>query len=242
MNLIDLNDRINLGNKANTLKNVPKRTMDAMSTCRWVEITDDDILLFQSLLNISNDIVNTFNNTDDVNSFLSVFPDIKEICGSNVVVECFYAVKLGYYVKGVPTKLLYILKKAFEKEESVKYPNTILARCIGLIKPYTMKFYETDTGKVTLKDIIENFTGYTIKLLTDSTTLVKTNGYYELWVPDAERVAILPEDIAKMLSEDDCDNIRFDLSKGLVLHDIPLRTFNGRIGITHDEFDLRECY
>ena len=227
MNLIEMNDRL-LVNKDRREVVVP-------------EVTQDMCDRFRRLVASSNSVQNMYNNIEDANAFFMMYPDIKKIFGAGVCVEIFYVCKQKYVYDGVPAKLVYILNKTFN-EGGLVHVNAALNRATALLKPYVNDVYVVDGMAVTVKDVIENIVGRSVKLLTSSVRKVKATDCYEVYVPNAERVALLPMDIANMLPYAECEKIRFTKEKGLVIgDDVIVRCLNNRLGITRDEFDLISC-
>lgn len=225
MNLLEMNTEIIFGKK---------------TKCSVPELTEEHLIQFKKLINISKSILATFESIDDANSFFTMYPDIKVVLGSSICVEAFYACKLGYYYKGIPTKLVYILNKTF-KENDNKHINTALNTAINLIKPYISNVYEYNGEDYTVKDIIENVVGTSINLITDSKRKIKCSDCWEVYIPDIERVALFPNDIADMFGYADCEKLYFTVEKGIMFNDTVVRTLGNRLGITKNDFDLRDC-
>lgn len=225
MNLLEMNDAILYGKKKKTIVPV---------------VTADDLTLFKKTIAMSARIKSMYEQTDDANSFFAIFPGVKQIVGAKKCVECFYACKLGYIMHGIPAKLVYVLTKMFN-ENGKQFVNKAMSTALPLLKPYVNCAFEYNEESYDLKDVIENICGQSVKLLNTSVRKVKSGSAWEVFIPVANRVAILPDGMADMLSQDDCERLSFDTNKGIVLNDIPVRTLGNRLGITRDDFDLREC-
>ena len=224
MNLVEMNEAILTGSKKQ--QKVPV-------------FNQEQLIGFKKLLKVSNVIEGVYEETEDSNSFFSMFPDIKKVAGGSVSVEMFYAAKTGFYYPGVPARLIYILNKLFAggKYESI---NASLNSAIKLLQLYCKSSWKYGEETVTMKDVIENITGKSVTLLTVSVPKTDANGVYEVWVPNVERVALLPQHIYEKLSYQDCEKIEYT-PDGLSLNGMLLRTFSDRLGITKSDFDLREC-
>lgn len=225
MNLLEFNDKV-LISKKDTV-NVPK-------------FDKDKLIEFKELIAIDDRIVNTFEHIDDSNAFYKIYPDVKKVLGAKICVEVFYACKLGFYYDGVSSKLVYILSKAI-KDYGKDYPNLTINTAIKLLKTYAGAQYKYNGDIIGVKDILDNLFGRNIQLLTSAKKKVKAGDCWEVYIPGIERVALMPEDIASMISYGDCDKLSFDINTGIMLGDIPVRTLNGRVGIVRDDFDLRQC-
>lgn len=204
------------------------------------QITQEDIMLFYDMLSISKNIQSLFDSVDDSNTFFKIYPDFKKVLPNGKAVECFYAIKKGNIWEGVPMRLVYIITKAFENNGK-DLVNRALNTATGLITPYASDTYIFGEESLTVKDIIDNIVGKNVKLLTLSNPIVKYKDCVEVFVPNANRVAVLSGDIAEYVTVDNCDTLQWDKVNGLTIEGIPLRTLNNRLGITRDDFDLREC-
>lgn len=224
MNLIEFNNALLYSKKKQKSINV---------------ITTEEVKQFQELLLIGKDVMNTFDSLEDSQSFYITYPSIKKIMGKNAV-ECFYASKLKMLYKGVPNKLIYILLKAIKKYGKDNI-NLALNSVIDYVKSYAEDEYTYDDETYSVKDIIESLTGHSVKLITDSVRAVQVNDYYEVWIPDVCKVALIPEDIVKSIDSKDLENLEYSSTLGIHLNGVPLRTFNDRLGVTKNDFDLREC-
>lgn len=203
------------------------------------QITPDDILLFYDMLNISKNIQNLFESIDDAHTFFQTYPDFKKVLSNGKAIECFYAIKKGNIWQGVPMRLVYILTRVFEENDK-QLVNTALNTATGLLSRYASDTYNFEGSSLTIKDIIDNIVGGNVKLLTLSNPIVKYKDCIEVFVPNVNRVAILPLDMAEYVTLDNCSTLQWDKVNGITVEGIPLRTLNNRLGITRDDFDLRK--
>lgn len=204
------------------------------------EFTDDDVKLFTELIGTSPQMLNVFQGVEDSSIFYKTYPDMRKIFGTAKSVEMFYAIKSGSYVKGVPAKLVYIIDKMF-KEYDKGFINCAINAAVPLLAPYASDVYIVGDTKHKLRTLLEGAVGRDIKLITDECRKVDYDDYSEVYIPDVKRVAVLPKDIADAITLPDCEKLNYNPKLGVCLADIPLRGFNGRLGITTDDFDLREC-
>lgn len=202
-------------------------------------ITNDDVRKFYELLQVNDSIKLAADKTESSVAFYTAFPDIKKLIGAPIASEVFYAYKLGFIYSGVPNKLVYILYKAF-KETDMKYPNLILWKAFKDVKSFVDRVYVSDKGKFTFKTILENVYGSSANIISSTTYKCLNNDVYEIFIESEDRIALVPKDIGDCLSEEDCRAITYDPALGLVLNETPIRRLNGRLGITFDDFDLRE--
>lgn len=168
MNLLELNDAILYGKKKEV--SIPV-------------ISSEDLQLFKRTIATSAYIKKLFESTDDANSFFAVCADIKQVVGAKKCVECFYACKTGFYMKGIPAKLVYILQKMV-KEYGKDFPNMALNGSIQYIKPYVNCLFVVDDKQYDVKDVIENIYGKPIKLINTSVRKVDYGSTSETYTSD----------------------------------------------------------
>lgn len=200
-------------------------------------ITKDDCESFVEYLETSDILRNAFDSCDDAGSFKKSFPDTSAIFGPKST-ELFYAVKNGEFYPGVPSRLVYALKDAKRKYKD--FPNMAIQYCYKIVSIYGGAVFINNEDKPTVKQVIDRVFGMSVNLLTGYKPLAGNNGVYEIYVKEANRVVLLPKDIYDTLSLSDFDDLDYDEKIGVTYQDIPLRCFNNRVGITTNEFDLRE--
>ena len=198
-------------------------------------ITEEDIELFKSLLVINDNFKKAFEDTNSATIFFTQAPFIKEIVGNKIAVEVFYACKAGFYFEGVPAKLTYELSEVFKLYPD-GLPNAAILSCKNSLQSYLLKTFNGNT----LLDIIENIYGKPFKLIINGVFKVRNGDFTELYVPNVDRVAIIPNDIAESISFEDCADISYEKDLGVCVKGMPIRRFGRRLGVTKDEFDLRE--
>lgn len=202
--------------------------------------SDDLLYTFSEILGISPAIVSAVNDFEDSDAFFKTYADIREIIGTKFASDIFYAYKLGFYYHGVPGKLCYVVSKIKEFDGG-ETPNTAIKAASKLLTKYVGNVYTSEHGSYTVKDVIDNIFGKSVELLTDGKRIVNNGKCYEAYVSDIDRVVILPDDIGKSLTFDECYSLSFDKNIGVLCNGEALRFRNNRVGITKDDFDLREC-
>lgn len=203
------------------------------------KVQQEHVDLFRSILPTSTFVSSLYNNVDDASAFYAQVPELKKLLPPKMATDIFYASKLGYIFEGVPSKMVYVISELFRLGDK-DHVNLTLEMGVQLLANYAAFTYGKD--KFTIKDVIENIIGTKVSLLTPDTRKVQAVDSYEVWVENANRVVLLPNDIAKPLSKDDVKKIEYDSERGLTLSDIPLRTMNNRVGCTLSDFDLRTCF
>lgn len=180
-------------------------------------------------------IKQVFDSCESAADFFKAFPTFKTI-GQNDE-EAFYRLKLGSKIDGVPSRIVFILKKAI-KESGTEFPNLTLQSVYKLLVQYDDYFFVNNGINITLINIVEFVFGKPIKLTTARRLRVDN----EVYVEDANRIAIIPDDILEIVKGD----ITFDPNRGL-LGEVDgklteLRILSDRIGVTFDDFDLRKAF
>jgi hypothetical protein len=202
----------------------------------FTEVTQEDIDDFNNVLNTSETVRNMWKASANAKTFYKLFPDIKGYFGKQAV-ELYYASKLNYRVDRVPSYIVYVLQSAISLNKGTPHANKILNSCYHLL---TNEVKFTYNG-LTLDKILASLISKDVKLLTPAVSKVKDGEVYEVYVKDAGQVAILPKQIGDALSVQDCENLEFKKSVGIVCKDIPIRTLGGKLGVTLDDFDLTDC-
>ena len=204
-------------------------------------VTQEDFDFFNELLSIDDSTKNDFDCGDNANGFFKAYPDIKKAIGAERAANVFYARKLGYSCECIPNKLMFLLMSAIKEYNGTNTPNLILERVGTSIRQYANVEWKNGESIFTFKDVLDNAFGRSVNIITEYNSIVTNGDFTELYVENVDRVAVLSKDIGSLISYDDARNVRFDVDNGLMLGEYPLRCFKGRLGITMDEFDLREC-
>lgn len=202
-------------------------------------VTDEALSTFAEIISISPAIKSTADQVIDAKVFYAMYPSVREAVGISESVDVFYAYKMGYAYVGIPNKLCFILKhmKSIEPEAY----NLGLQRAQNLIKKYIGDVYCYEDSRISFKDVLDNIYGQSVKLLSDGVRKVQHKGFWEVYIPDIDRVALMPDDIGSALSFEDCCALKWDKNVGITLNGEGIRFMRGRIGITTNDFDLREC-
>lgn len=223
-----------------TLLEMNAMIMRSDKVVEYPDIPDSLLSTFAEILSISPAILSAAKEIEDSAVFYKMYPDIREVIGKTFASDVFYAYKVGYVYKGVPNKLCYILKLAKESDAGLDAPNLGLSKASKLLRKYIGQVYSCNGVELTVKDIVDNVYGKSVRLLTDGTRKVRNGSFWEVYVPGIDRVLLLPSDIADSITFDDCCSLQWDPNVGVVSNGTALRFFNHRVGITTDDFDLRE--
>lgn len=212
---------ISIIRKAETVKKLP-------------EVTDEMQQTWKEVLSAIPHIKQRFELYDEDKDFFGEFPDFENSGIKSQ--ELFYRNKLGYYIDGIPSKVVYILQKAI-KELGTENPNTTLYSVYGILLPFAYNKYEHKGEQLDLLDIVYAVFKHKFEPLTNR----RKSCNDEFYVYDENLIAILPKDIQEQVKGKD---IKFDKKLGLYIEDGEskslLRLMNGRIGVTMSDFDLRE--
>jgi len=221
------------------------RAIEGRSSKKEAEIQYKEIdNLFEQVQNlqltmqVDNGIKSRFDLTESANEFYKACPLAKKIVEKDALSEAFYALKAGFYFEGIPSKLTYILSKAIKMYET---PN----RAVSAISLAVLGNYLGNGALAeghTIKEVINNILGVEYKTLTRARRAAKYNDVFEVYVENVDRVLVLPASYEQFLeSRTDLETVTYDKEKGVLMCGVPLRIYGGRIGITTDDFDLREC-
>ena len=193
---------------------------------------------FKLLLSINDAYLQKLNQTEVAKEFYTACPLLDAVVEDDLKEDLFYATKLGFMYTGIPSKLVFLLKKGLKLVET---PNRVI-ECMDMrlfgkyLKPGVLP------EGITIKQILSNLIGTDYKTLTKARRKVKYKDFYEVYVDNTDRVVLLPECIAEQVdSSTDLKNVNYQKDIGVCVYNMPLRTFAGKLGITKDEYDLREC-
>lgn len=236
MNLIELNSVL-CGNYKEELK----RKVDFEKTMA----TTEDINLFKSLLAIHDYYRDGFASTEVSEEFYEAYEMFRDMIPKEKQTDVFYATKMSYILEGVPSKLAYLLRKAIRSDKTEEnLPRGVNEAILSIGYTSWGKFLKKGSlaGDLTVKDVIDVIVGRDCTLISDSVRKVVYEDYAEIYVQNVDRVVLVPKDIADQInSMEDLCNIQYKQGVGVCVGDFPLRIMNGRIGVTKNEFDLREC-
>lgn len=198
------------------------------------QVTDEMRKTWKEVLSAIPHVKQRFELYDEDKDFFGEFPDFQHSGVKSQ--ELFYQNKLGYYIEGVPSKVIYILQKAI-KELGSDCPNTTLYSVYGILFPFAYNKYSHKGEDLNLLDIVFAVFKHKFEPLTNRR---KSSGD-EFYVYDENLIAILPKDIQEQVKGKD---IKFDKKLGLYIEDggnkSLLRLMNGRIGVTRNDLDLRD--
>lgn len=202
-------------------------------------ITIDDLENFRQYLAIDESMLQVLKSTNNDKEFFEAYPILNALPYSKEEkTELFYAAKLGEIYTDISSKLVYLLVKALTSTSSPNQALSVLKDYRGIDKYLQKGAIPND---ITIKQIMSNILKSDFKVLTNSRRKVKYNNFYEVYVENVDTVVLLPEDIAAQVdSSDDLKAINYVKGVGVCVYDMPLRTFCGRLGVTTNEFDLRD--
>lgn len=191
---------------------------------------------FIEILSVSPDLVKVaVDNTDDAKEFYKKFPVFEEIGSKDE--EAFYEFKLGKKIDGVPSRLVYILQRAIDVY-GTEYPNLTLQSVYKSLVMYDDYYFINNGEEILLSDIIY----FMFKHKFDLLTARRLRSGVEVYIPNADRVALIPKDILSKVE----GTVQWDTDKGLMgnvdKQFVILRTVGDRLGVTGDDFDLRKAY
>ena len=227
MTLIELN-KIVEGNYAEEMTEASKQ--------KYRCATDQELQLFKSMLMMDAAYQNALKMTESHKEFYETYSFFRLSFPDEIKEDLFYATKLGFRYEGIPTRLVYLLRKALLTHDS---PNLAISAINKMSWGRFLKRGSLPNG-VTIKMIVENLLGESYDTILDYRLKVKYKRWYEVYVSNVDRIALLPEEIAQQIEETDIRSIMYTKDVGLTLYEKPLRTFGSFYGIISHEFDLRK--
>lgn len=203
-------------------------------------VTKEEVQEFLNIFYTDTFIKSVFDATENYQQFYDTFPWFKKVFEPVKAKELFYAAKCEMIYENVPPTVIFLMRKALMQFE-YKYANVALNRLERkMLEPYMkVGVLPADT---TYKDVIENIIGKSVKLITASSPCVDVEGVSELYVPNIDAVALVPTDMLRDISDlEDFNSVVYDKEVGLMVKGQPIRTMGGKVGITKNDLDLRNC-
>lgn len=199
------------------------------------ESVERTIQALKSVLPAIPKVKQVFDSCESAADFFKAFPTFKQIgCNSE---EAFYRFKLGFKIDGVPSRAVYIIKKAIGIN-GTEFPNLTIQSVYKLLEQYDDFYFINSGNEVTLIDVIEYILAKPVKLTTARRPRVDN----EVYIKNVDRIAIIPDDILEEVEGE----ISYDAKRGLIgnVHGVEteLRILSNRIGVTTDDFDLRKAF
>lgn len=204
---------------------------------------DDVIEKCLKLMKVNQAYLMAMKYTESASEFYRAAKDVRSLIPDEYAEDVFYAIKNGFTLAGVPSKLVTLLSKA---KQLYDYPNVALSMISwSELKPF---FKEGILGDNTLCDIASNIWKTNVKIISPYRKRVDYSATTEVYVEKCadgslfDTICILPKDISTMIPDKDITSIIYDPTKGLVLNGEVLRQYNGRIGITLSDVDLSGAF
>lgn len=166
-------------------------------------------------------------------AFYKVEPDIAHYVPALAREEIFYALKNGYASESVPSRLVFLLKRAYSV---IDLPNLIVSQIPE--NEFEVIFQTNYLKGCCLHDVICSLFDSTYYPVTDAKPKNRHTDYTEVYVSETDMIAALPNALADTLSLSDIRNLTVT-SCGLSLENYPLRTMGGLYGATNSIYDLR---
>lgn len=199
------------------------------------EYVNGTLEVLKEILPANQKVKQVFDSCESAADFFKAFPTFKEIKLNSE--EAFYRMKLGMKIDGVPSRAVFIIKKAV-KVNGTEFPNLTIQSVYKLLEQYDDFYFINNGLEITLIDIIEFILGKSVKLTTARRLRVDN----EVYIKDVDRIAIIPDDILDEVEGE----IHYDPKRGLIgnVHGVEteLRILSNRIGVTTDDFDLRKAF
>lgn len=219
--LLEINDMFKLKGLAN----------DTVTELSTIEEVQD----FKKLLLLSPAIEKNFLSTSSAVEFFKSAPELQKGLSKVKKMDLFYAAKSDMLLEKVPSYIVYFINQAYKK---CNYPNLTVSRLsLSLIKEFISMLPEG----ISLLNVLENIAGQRAELFNSAVRKTEFKGVYELYIPNIDKVVIIPKAIADEINTiDDYQSVQYVKGVGVCLGSIPLRVFNGALGIVCNEFNLLE--
>lgn len=200
-------------------------------------ITAEEFSEFKSLLSYDDAYLVGLKHTESADEFYEAFEIFRECVPDEKKEELFYGMKLGYILEGVPSKLIYILRKAMHEKPTP----TLAMQSINPLVWQSLLRYRLPQGTC-IHDIMDELHGDRVMLINPACRMIEYEDFAEIYVENVDRIVLVPADITRFVCDPrDLMRVQYLPGRGVCVGDAPLRTMNNRVGVTLDEFDLREA-
>ena len=150
--------------------------------------------------------------------------------------ELFYAAKNGSMVLGVPSKLVYLLKRAL-----AEYPAPNLAIKYLPIRTLTSYFSQGAFAEgISLYAIICNLIHSSYTVFDKNHRKNQCNGFTEIYIKYEDMVALVSDEIAIQLDDDFIKTIKLTRDGLMGEGGVLISKLGGREGIVNSFYDLRK--
>lgn len=176
-----------------------------------------------------------FDDCENWKEFYKKEPDISEHIAPEDRMEAFYANKNEGYSRDVPAFCIYMVRKAYAE---YKLPNLIMRLLpTNMVKEWFAPGY-FENG-ITLRDVICSETLETYRPLSELDLKCQHSTFTEIYVPETDMVAAVPNDIVRFLDDSSIRSIKVTQS-GLSTNGALLRTMGTYYGAVNSIYDLRQ--
>ena len=198
--------------------------------------TLQDLNEFKNLLSFNPIYLEGLKATEDAKEFYEAYEFIRELTPVDIREDVFYAAKVGFIISDVPSKLVYILRKALNK---YKVPNMALESIDRRVLSNYLIPGLLPEG-VTVKVLVEDLLGDRVSLLSEYNRMARYGDVVEVYVENTDRVLVGPAKLGDYLqTSKDLSSISYEKEVGVCLHSVPVRTLGGKLGVVLHEYDLR---
>ncbi len=188
--------------------------------------------LFQT---ISKTALSNLKSTNNAKSFYKAEPDLAACIPTSKRDEYFYIMKTGKYSKYVPAKFLFMLEECYKQHGTYNMLFKFIPS--SNISEVTSDGYFGDDVKII--DVIQSFDKTFIPLSVKN-KIVKNGDYYDIYIPKTDRVAVVPENVAKEINEKNLD--AYSVLRNELVSDTkyPVCKLGGYLGIHSNTYDMRD--
>lgn len=191
---------------------------------------------FMTMLSESSIAREFFNAYESYKDFYTTAADFKALIPKEYQAEAFYAAKCECFYVEVPSFCVYMLKKAYKEAREI--PNLMFKY---LPFPVLTEWFKQGyfLGGLTLRDVICNICTEEYQPLKETQLKVKYKEFTEIYVPDTDMVAAVPNKIGDLLDDNGILAI-VEKAEGLSTNGVLLRSMAGYVGAINSTYDLRK--
>lgn len=175
--------------------------------------------------------------------FYKACPQLAKFIPEEVREDVFYTYLLGYQMNGIPSRLVYILKKAYTKFDTPNVAISMISR--NLLEEFLVE--GALPKEYSISDVAANVWSGDVKIMSPYRKRAVFKNLVEMYVERTsegelfDTVVVLPTRISELIEESEIAKVVYTPKKGLELNGNLLRKYNGSVGITVSDVDLRNC-
>lgn len=195
----------------------------------------DDLKASELFTTISSTALDNLERTNNANAFYKAEPDLALYIPKDKRSEYFYIMKTGKYSKYVSSKFIYMLEECYRQHGTYNMLFKFIPN--GNVKEVTSPDYFGNS--LTILDVIRSIAP-NFEPLSKDNLIVRNGDYFDVYIPKTDRVAIVPEKVAKEINKQRLDDYNIIRNEIVNESNFPICKLGGYLGIHSNTYDMRD--